>query len=362
MPTALFCDASSIKLPMTGVQLAVLEQVHALSSVLPSYIQSHFFVHKNTWHHLPVSNQTIDIADCPSNPLPRIIWQQFRLPNILKKRQADLLYALAYTAPYDCPVPYILNVHDIIALENPELCSWRNLLQMKVLLCHSIRHAKKCVVSTNHGADALMRVLNIPSERIVVNPLGVDNQFFSRPSPRIHPRPYILFVGNIEPKKSLDTLLDAYSETADDLKVDLVIVGRAAWKSQKTVERLKHWKGQGIVHWMNYVPREQLPGIYQHAEVLIMPSITEGFGLPVLEAMAAGTPVIHSNHPALCEAAGKAGLAFAIKNTEELSMQLRRMLRSETLRQELIDAGRRHAAQRSWQRWGIQAAQLIEDI
>ena len=156
MPHLLSCDATSIKIPMTGVQLAVLEQVRALTAALPSAIHTDVYSHIALSDGLGASAKTVRTSSLLRYPAMRILWQQLKLSRILTQSGADLLYAFAYTAPRHCPIPYFLNVHDIIALERPELCSRRNLLQMRMLLPQSIRGAARCFVSTSDGADALM--------------------------------------------------------------------------------------------------------------------------------------------------------------------------------------------------------------
>lgn len=363
MTLKLVCDATAIKTPMTGVQVAVLQQVKALIEALPKNVSPVILARDDST--LPAELR-LSPPECTRSPLVRALWQQFTLPKLLKKLDADLLHAFAYTAPRACPVPYILNVHDVIALEHPELCSFKNRLHMAALLPSSIKNAKLNLVSTKHGADLLMSMLNVPPANIEVVSLGVDVDFFATPSPypeilntHCNQRPYLLFVSNIEPKKDLDTLLDAYALCADTLQVDLVVVGRPAWKSKNTQHRLETWNAPGHVHWLKYVPKELLPALYQHALLFVMPSITEGFGLPVLEAMAAGTPVIHSDHPALCESAGNAGISFQRHNPQDLAHQLQRLAQSNDLRQDRIQAGKSHAASRTWKRWGEFVAQRI---
>lgn len=362
----LACDATAIKRPLTGVQNAVRHQVHALLTALaPTDTQPLLFAQPDLL--LPDTPQAA-FAPTPTavqNPLWRILWQQHLLPVRLRQHHADALYAFAYTAPLSCPVPYILNVHDVIALEHPEYCSWRNRLQMQALLPRSIRRATICVASTQHGADAIMRTLNVPARRIRVINLGVDEPFFATPAPcpdALKQRPYLLFVSNIEPKKGLDTLLDAYEHVAEHLDLDLVIVGRAAWKAASTLKRLRVWRRPGRLFWFQQVTTAQLPAFYQHALALVMPSLVEGFGLPVLEAMAAGTPVIHSDHPALLEAAGQAGYPFQVRNYRELASAITRIFTDDTLRQQLVTAGRRRARHLSWQRWGQLAAFLVTEL
>lgn len=374
MTALLACDATAIKTPMTGVQNAVWQQVRALAEALPSSIAPLVI----TRHGSPlatddgsvngIANDSARALFAPdlTRAVPaRIAWQQLALPRLLRQQHADALYAFAYTAPLRCPVPYILNVHDLIALEHPELCSVRNRWHQRCLLPHSIRHAAIALCSTTHGADLARRLLGIPPERLAVAPLGVDYDAFATPAPAPNlpsTRPYFLFVSNIEPKKDLDTLLDAYAVCADTTQTDLVIVGRAAWKSSRTIRRLQTWHGPGHVHWLHYVPQNDLAGLYQHALATVVPSLVEGFGLPILEAMAAGSPVIHSDHPAVLEAAGNAGLPFPVHDATALAAAMTRLSQSPALRQELASAGQCHARDLPWSRWGKTAAELVSLI
>ena len=237
---------------------------------------------------------------------------------------------------------------------------------MRMLLPASARRAARIIVSTKHVAERVHDVLQIPMKRIAVIPLGVDFQRFSRPLPLPSEygldRPYILFVSNIEPKKDLDTLLDAYDACANDLQADLVVVGRAAWKCAAVVERLKNWHGAGRVKWLDYVPDDVLPALYQHAQLFVMPSICEGFGMPILEAMAAGTPVLHSDYPALKEAAGGCGKDFAVGNAQRLAETIKRLWQSPQTLQEMSLAGREYARQQTWRKWGEKAADVLRTV
>lgn len=365
----LACDATAIKRPLTGVQNAVRHQLEALTRALtPQLATPLLLARRDLLPDALAQDGAPRLAQppaCVRHPLARILWQQTHLPFLLRRLHADALYAFAYTAPLACPVPYILNVHDTIALDHPELCARLNRWQMRLLLPASIRGAALCVASTQHGADAIMCRLGLPASRIRVISLGVDAARFAAPAPPpdgLQERPYLLFLSNIEPKKGLNTLLDAYAKTADRLDADLVIVGRAAWKSADTIRRLRDWRGPGRLRWLHYVPDDRLPALYQHAHAFVMPSLVEGFGLPILEAMAAGTPVIHSDHPALMEAADGAGLPFRVQDSDSLADALLRLHGDDHGRQTLIQAGRRHADRRSWRRWGELAAQCVAEL
>ncbi len=363
-------DGSVVRPPYAGVQLSVLAEMRAIAACIADLSQCRFFgadaalagavrARGGRADALPAGLQ---------RTVWRVLWQQVALPGILRREGMQGLHALAYTAPWRCPVPYVLNVHDVIALDRPELCASANRLHMRCLLPRSARGAAACIVSTEHVAERVRVRLGIPGARIHVLPLGVDAAHFATPAPRPglqclrEERPYLLFVGNLEPKKGVATLLDAYTSCTAADHLDLVVAGRAAWKCAPLVARLQPWQGRGRVHWLGRVPGELLPGLLQHALALVMPSVEEGFGMPVLEAMAAGTPVIHSDHPALLEAAGGAGLAFRVGDATALATALDALYGDRSRQADLAVAGRARAAQLPWRRWGEGAVAVLQSV
>lgn len=294
----------------------------------------------------------------------RILWQQFSLSRICHSLGADVLHAPAYTAPLFSSTPCVLNVHDIIALEHPRLCAPMNVAHMRLFLPRSARRAAACIVSTNHVAERLCAVVGIPRERVHVVPLGVDAARFQRESAipgevGVTPGRYLLFTGNLEPKKGLDTLLDAYPRIARCTSLELVLAGRAAWRSHRLRRRIATYDGPGRIHALGRVPGAQLPALYQHAFAFAFPSVCEGFGMPVLEAMAAGCPVVHSDHPAVLEAAGGAGVSFPVGDADALARAVCALHDSPTGREELAESGRQQAMEHTWGRWAIHAAEIL---
>ena len=349
-------DASVYREPASGVHLAVRHAVTAEIACLSGKTGVEVYSGLN----FPGA-VTLPVPAWASPPAGRVFWQQFCLPRLLRKSGVEALHAQAYTLPLRCHLPTLLNVHDIIALEAPELCALANVWQMRLLLPASIRRATKCLVPTRHVADRLIAVLGVPAAKIEVAPWGVDYEYFCRPAeaPRTVPKRYFFFVGNIEPKKNLPLLLEAYSRAAQRSGCALVIAGRAAWKSGPVVQALRSWHGPGEVLWLGRVEDRELPGLYQGAQALVMPSLHEGFGLPVLEAMAAGCPVLHSRQPALLEVAGGASRSFPADDAEALQRLLEQIATDEALREELRSAGQERARALPWRRWGRQAAELL---
>jgi glycosyltransferase involved in cell wall biosynthesis len=169
-------------------------------------------------------------------------------------------------------------------------------------------------------------------------------------------------VGNIEPKKGVDQLVNAYAACAAETGCDLVIAGRFCWKSGTVRRALRRPARHGRVHLPGRVPDAALAALYQHALAFVFPSRVEGFGLPVLEAMAAGTPVIHSDHPVLLETAGGAGYAFPVDDVEELSRALITLAREPGLRRELTHRGRERAASCRWEAWGRTVRRIYREL
>ena len=361
--TCVALDITAYREPSSGVQRAVLEGARA---ELPFLGEFPCRVLGGPDCPEPSSDNTQFVRVAWSrSPAARLAWQQAILPRWLGRNDCRALQACAYTAPLAGHTPVLLQVHDLIALEYPSLCSILNSMQMRMLLPASVRKAARCLVSTRAVADRLMAVLDVPSSRILVAPFGVDHRFFAAPGPApaitelAHDEPYFLFLGNIEPKKNIGVLLDAYSRyAASGGRTALVIAGRYGWKSKKVLASLRTWRGAGHVIWLGRVPQPSLPGLLQRASWLVMPSLVEGFGMPVLEAMAAGTPVIHSDAEALVEVAGSAGLVFPRLSPDELARRLHEADDTRR-RQDCHAAALERAALFTWEKYGRMAADAL---
>jgi glycosyltransferase involved in cell wall biosynthesis len=210
-------------------------------------------------------------------------------------------------------------------------------------------------VSINTRCDAA-QILRIPEERIEVIHHGVADGFFhvspgeTRAAASKHglSRPYILFVGTLEPRKNVDTLIEGFLQLPPSMRkdVDLVLAGAMGWRSQQLAERLR--AGIPGVRWLGYVTENDLAGLTAGAMVFAYPSLYEGFGLPVAQAMAAGVPVVTSNVSSLPEIAGDAAILVDPKSSLEISASLERLLLDPSLRQHLAANGVRKASAYRW--------------
>jgi glycosyltransferase involved in cell wall biosynthesis len=207
-------------------------------------------------------------------------------------------------------------------------------------------------ISENTRKDA-MCLLKIAPERITTIYPGIAEEYFNA-LPAQRERPYVLYVGTIEPRKNLDTLLDAWRIIKPDLRheYELVIAGMAGWSTPATLERVRT-----EATYLGYVPEANMPGLVAGATALVYPSLYEGFGFPVVEAMAAGAPVLTANTSCLPEIAGDAALFADPLSPAQLAGELTRLLESEDLRRQFIERGRKQAQR---YRWEICAAQSME--
>jgi len=301
-----------------------------------------------TVSRLPTSNRS---------RLRRILFEEFRLRRHLAG--FDVFHAPAYCAPHRPGVPLVLTVYDIVALRHPELARRPNVFHYRWRLPRSARAATRVIVPLECVADEVEEHLGVERARIRVVPLGVDPMFAPPTANDVAAaraqlgleRPYILFVGNIEPKKNLPTLLRAFKRLADaGLPHDLVLAGKPAWKCRDALALPGTLGIAERVRLLGYVDDRQLPALYGGADVFAFPSLVEGFGLPPLEAMACGTPVVTSDIPALRETAADAAERVPATDVEALADAVRRVIEDSALRGRLRETGLARAATFTWER------------
>ncbi|HXA65575.1 MAG TPA: glycosyltransferase family 1 protein [Bryobacteraceae bacterium] len=238
-------------------------------------------------------------------------------------------------------------IHDMTGHLMPELHTAANVQAEATFAANVLRRADRLIaVSENTRADAV-RLLGLSPERIEVIYSGIPEVYFGAQA-RPAARPYVLFIGTIEPRKNIDTLLDAWQGFRLNHDFELLIAGATGWASEKTLDRLTSRPPPGV-RYLGYVAEDELPGLTAGATVFIYPSLYEGFGFPVAQAMAAGVPVITSNTSCLPEIAGDGALLVDPSSPAEIQSALEKLLTSPELRQQLGTAGRARAQQYRWE-------------
>ncbi|MCX7785257.1 MAG: glycosyltransferase family 4 protein [candidate division WOR-3 bacterium] len=301
-------------------------------------------------------------------PLPGTFWFQTQGRSFINTDKLDTFWAPCDILPLGLSknIYQVLSVHDLTHIFFPQTMANYNRLIHKMYFEKSLLNAHHIITMSNYTKKALVDFFNIKSEKISVIYEGVDekfqpydrNQTTKTLSHYLINRPYLLAVGTLEPKKNYPLLLKAFQSLKIDW--DLIIIGKKGWKSNgifKTIDKL------GInqrVKILGYVKIEDLPYFYNGAEIFVFPSLYEGFGLPLLEAMACGTPVVCSNSSSLPEIGKDAVLYFNPYSVDELTNQLTKLINDAKLRQELSQKGIARAQEFSWQKTARQTLEVLK--
>lgn len=359
----------------TGVERSILNLLKALQRLevpheFVAYLPAEFDVSLLTSsapHKLELKLRIARLKVATRFRALRILWEQILLPFYVTHDRLNLLHCPGYIAVIASPVPVIITVYDILAITHPEWCRTANRLYYAFMLPLSVKLAERVIVPSMTVKRELVSTLSVEEDKIEVVPLGVDRHFFEPPNETVMhrlrerlnlPKRFVLFVGNVEPKKNLPTLLKAYEHLKKRLSdVRLIIVGAKAWGNGKLVERARSIGAS----YLGYVTDEELRALYSLASVLAFPSFYEGFGLPPLEAMAVGTPVVASTGGALREVLGDAALFVEPNSADALCEALFSAITNESLRTTLIERGKMHAAKFTWDETAKKIVRVYED-
>jgi glycosyltransferase involved in cell wall biosynthesis len=285
--------------------------------------------------------------------------------------EAELFHATEHLLLPLRSIPTVLTVHDLIFRHLPAHHKRLNRWYLNLTMPLYCRRGTHIVTVSECARRDLIAAYRLPAEKITVVYEAADPRFCPQPPERVSavrsryglPGRYLLFVGTIEPRKNLTRLLEAFETIHEGgLSDGLVIVGRRGWLYGDFFARLEQSPVRGAVIFPGYVPDEDLPAIYAGAQALAFPSLYEGFGLPVLEAMACGTPVVTSDVSSIPEIGGEAALYVDPLDVEGMSEAIRRVLSDAWLRNQLRARGLAQAAQFSWERAAAQTAAVYEAV
>jgi len=293
----------------------------------------------------------------PHTPLVRV---PLTLSTELRRRPVDVLH-VQFTAPPFCPCPVVASIHDLSFEHLPQTFKRRSRVQLRLTVRQTARRAAHILALSEYGRSDLIKTYGIEPERVSVTPLAAPAHFApitdAMELARVRETygikgEYILCVGSIQPRKNLPRLIAAYGglrRLRPDAKLpQLVLVGKKAWLYGETLQAITEHRVKDDILVTGYAPQADLPALYSGARCFVYPSYFEGFGLPVLEAMQCGTPVIAGNRTSLPEVVGDAGLLVDPFDESELTRALGHLLDDSDLSAELRVKGLQRAKQFSW--------------
>jgi glycosyltransferase involved in cell wall biosynthesis len=325
---------------------------YLLRSMLEADHETDFFVfsHQPLALDAPLPAGKLQCSTARHFPV-RAVYLHALLPGILNRVQPDLCHYTNFLAPISERRPYVVTIHDM-GLEALRACHpLMKRLYTRNLIPRVARGARLILTNSEYSKWEIVRYLHICEDRIRVTPLAAAPEFSPTgvsPSLVGNSAPYFLYVGNLEPRKNLLRLLDAFALLKSDH--ELWIVGNDWYRSAPIHQRVRALGIRNRVRFLGYVPRADLPGLYRGATAFVYPSLLEGFGLPVIEAMACGTPVITSNNSALKEIAAGAALLIDPEDVQSIANGMGLIAEERAEREQLRCRGLKRAAEFSWEK------------
>jgi len=298
----------------------------------------------------------------------RKLWTLLGLSGRLKSHKLDVFFSPTHYLPVYTGCPSVISILDVSYLYFPNLFKKKDLYQLKLWGKYSIKRADKIITISKSSKNDIIKAYKVNEAKVAVVYPGIKelkngakalNMDELNKKFRIN-KEYILFVGTLQPRKNIVKLIDAFSKL--ESKVDLVIVGKKGWQFEEILEAPKKYGVSERVKFLDSVTDEELPSLYKNAVCFCLPSLYEGFGLPILEAMQNGCPVLTSNVSSLPEAGGDAALYFNPENADDIKEALEKVLSNEKLRQDMIKKGYNQVKKFSWDKSARETLKVLEDL
>ena len=356
-----------------GIDLSVLKQSRTgignyafnLSQALPKRGSGHEFIFfggpkgaipffsRHVSYARQIQKENLDVFHGPANVLPL----GFPYLTSLRRATGDISPRQGRVA--GTMTRSVITLHDLAIYRHPEWFPKGQWLATKLIVPATIRKASKIIAPSQATKKDLIELFRVPGEKIIVIPHGVEPRFFKESgisnsqfpilnqfSMSKFSKPYILFVGTLEPRKNIERIVDAYADLPKDIleRYDLVLAGRKGWNDRDILLKI----GKEKIKVLPDITNDQLPELYQNAALFVYPSLYEGFGLPILEAMAAGAPVITSNTSSMPEVAAGAAITINPLHTGEISGAIEKILRDPALVKQLSEDGVSRARHFTW--------------
>lgn len=352
-------DATAIPERRVGAGVYITELLRHLASL---DLDLHVFVNRRDAGELSslVAGATLHPVGFP-NRVARLAWARSVLPSRVRRIGPDVFHGPHYTLPPRLSRPGVVTFHDPTFFTHAELHERSKVAYFTRAARMGVERAARVVAISEYSRRGAIDEAGADPDRVDVVLHGVDQSRYNPgdgPEPELPFEPFILFVGALEPRKNVPALVAAYAKLAGDgLPHQLVLAGPPAWGAG-AVDAAVSQLGPGVVHRVAYVPESEKIALYRRASLFVYPSIAEGFGLPVLEAMACGTPVITTTGSAPEEVCGDAAILVPPRDDAVLVDAMRRVLSDDGLAAELRRRGPERARGFTWARTAEQTADV----
>ena len=365
-------DGKVMALKAGGIGRYALNLLKGMTEILPQHPSIELILYPGPATEVPFSlPPRVQISLRTPRVSSSFIRSACLFPVLLPRENLDIFHGLDHRGLplFHKVCPLILSVHDMITWVHPEFFTWKHRWVVHFMLPRMIQQADRIVTISHASREDIAGFFKIDPEKIVVHYLGCEDHFRPAAPAAIEaikqkyrlPGDYVLFVGTLEPRKNLILILQALSLLKRRGKwrgLKLAVVGRRGWLYEEIFAKILSWHLEEDVLFLGFVDDRELPTLYSGSLFFIFPSFYEGFGLPVLEAMACGAPVISSNTSSLPEVAGDAAYLVDPRNAEELAWRMETLLESPSEREALRQKGMERAKLFSWSK----AAQATLDL
>ncbi|RJQ44235.1 MAG: glycosyltransferase family 1 protein [Gaiellales bacterium] len=362
-------DLSAIQTNKSGVEWYTHQLVHAMAELLGPDERLFLFSTRETGFEAEAAARD-NVTVVHSNFRYQEPWRQLLLPLLLRRHNIDVCFFTNFVLSVLAHCPMVLTIHDLSFKLFPRTHKLRNVIWTRSLVPVSTRRASRVIAVSHNTKLDLLRGMNVNASKVSVVHEGVDPRFNPEPETDDEEalkhygitRPYVLFVGTLEPRKNLNLLIKGFDRVSRQMPdLHLVLAGKRGWMAQAIFDELERRDLLGRVHVTGYVRDRYLPSLYRQASAFIYPSLYEGFGLPPLEAMASGTPVIVSRSSSLPEVVGEAGVYVDPLDMDDLARAITEVVSDEGLAARLRARGLEQAARFSWERAARETLEILRD-
>lgn len=358
-----------------GMDIVALELIKALQKLDTGH-EFVVFVRPDTDDKVITAGANFEIVRVKGSPYP--VWEQFMLPPAVKKYGIDVLHCTANTAPLNSSAPIITTLHDIIYLEKLNLTQGSMYQRIGNLyrrwnVPRTVKKSKIITTVSNFERQRILDHFDLPEEKVVTvyNAVGAhfkkitDENELERVKLKYNlPNEYLFFLGNTDPKKNVRGVLAALAilKQQGKLRLPIVMPDLDSLYLNQLLSDLKAPDLANDVILCGYIPNIEIPAVYSSAVLFLYPSLRESFGIPLLEAMACGVPVVTSNSSPMTEVAGNAALYAEAANPESIAENIDMLLNNEQYRQQLVALGKERIKLFSWENTASQMLTLYEKI